>query len=191
MPTAASLMRRSKPRSAVFTRVQPGGKLAAMMFGLPKSFSVARKVLRGEDRARFKYLQRLSDRMIHGLLGEVIEHHLHRMVLQATRTYDTGSKELATDEEMRQFVAHLAGRRSVTLMGEATFASFTALFRTMNLEHHYGTNALVAYVVERFNEEQPLTSSVVAVEEFGDVVLRFVKVCESDNSTILSLVKGS
>jgi hypothetical protein len=182
MPTAESLMRRSKPRSAVFTRVQPSGKLAVMMFGLSKSFSIARKVLKGSDRSHFKYLQCLSDRMIHGLLGEVIEHHLHRMVLRATRSYDVSIEELATKEEMRQFVAYLAGRRSVTLVGEATFASFTALFRTMNLEHHYGTKALVAYVVERFNEEQPLTDSVVAVEEFGDVVLKFAKAFESDNN---------
>lgn len=182
MPTAESLMRRGKPRGVVFTRVQPRGKLAVIMFGLSRSFSIARKALRGSDRAYFKYLQRLSDKMIHGLLNEVIEHHLHRMVLQATRSYDVGVKELATNEEMRQFVAYLAGRRSVTLIGEATFASFTALFRTMNLEHHYGTKALAAYVIERFNEKQPLTSSVVAVEEYGDVVLKFAKTCESDNS---------
>lgn len=180
MPTAESLMRRSKPRSAVFTRVRSSGKLAVMMFGLARSFSTAQKVLKGNDRAYFKYLQRLSDRMIHGLLNEVIEHHLHRMVLQTTRGYNDSIKELATKEDMRQFVACLAGRRSVTLVGEATFASFTALFRTMNLEHHYGTRALATYVVERFNEERPLTDCVVAVEEFGDVVLKRAEACESD-----------
>jgi hypothetical protein len=92
------------------------------------------------------------------------------MVLSAMESYDDNVKELTGEEETQRFILHLLSRK-MTLVNEQMLGAFSILLREEHLKYPHGTKELAEYIVRCFNEEQPLTEKVMAVERFGEVVI--------------------
>lgn len=169
MPLVESVRRRSELRDKGRAQVSYEYKPSAKDFDLSGAFYVARQIPQ-EGESAFKHAKFQGDRMIHAMLDAHVSHRLHRMVLKATRGYDNSVKELVTDEDVEQFILHLVNRKAV-LVSEEMLAAFSMLLREERLKYPHGTKELADYIVRRFNEEQPLTKNVVAIEESGKVVV--------------------
>lgn len=172
MPLAESVMRRSELRDKGHAQVSNEYRPSTKDFDLSGAFYVARQVPHEQESA-FRHAKLQGDRMIHAMLDAHVSHRLHRMVLKATSGYDNSVKELVTDEDTERFILHLVNRKAV-LVSEEMLGAFSMLLREEHLKYPPGTKELAGYIVQRFNEEQPLTKSVVAIEESGKVVVMFV-----------------